>query len=182
MRDVLSAVPWKGQNSWRQRGIVFLDPYGMSVRWDTLQLIASTRKLDVWFLFAAKAVRQQLGGSIHDVDEGKAAALDRFFGEPSWRKEFFRAPEGQVTLFDIEPTAEIAVNLSAIGAYARTRFADAFCWVSEPKSLTVRNVPDYFQLYCMTNNSSEKAAALVSRLHAGVVKAHEQASRRTSGH
>lgn len=182
VRDVLSAVPWTGPNSWRQRGIVFLDPYGMSIRWDTLQLIASTRRLDVWFLFAAKAVRQQLGGSIHDVDEPKAAALDRFFGEPNWREEFFRTPEGQVTLFDIEPTAETAVNLSAIGAYARKRFADAFRWVSKPKSLTVRNVPDYFQLYCMTNNNSEKAVALVSRLHAGVVKAHEQASRRTSGH
>lgn len=182
VRDVLRETPWTGPNAWRQRGIVFLDPYGMAVRWETLQRIADTKKLDVWFLFAAKAVRQQLGANIHDVDETKAAALDRFFGEPNWREEFFRAPEGQVTLFDIEPTAETAVNLSAIGAYARTRFTDAFCWVSEPKSLTVRNVPDYFQLYCMTNNNSEKAVTLVSRLHSGVVKAHEQASRHTSGH
>lgn len=181
VRHVLSASPWTGSNAWRQRGIVFLDPYGMAVRWETLQLIASTQKLDVWFLFAAKAVRQQLGASIHDVDEAKAAALDRFFGEPNWRDEFFRAPEGQVTLFDVEPTAETAVNLSAIGTYARKRFANAFCWVSEPKSLTVRNVPDYFQLYCMTNNMSEKAVALVSRLHGGVVKAHEQASRHKFG-
>lgn len=181
VRDVLREAPWSGSNAWRQRGIVFLDPYGMAVRWETLQRIANTKKLDVWFLFAAKAVRQQLGANIHDVDETKAAALDRFFGEPNWREEFFRAPEGQVTLFDIEPTAQTAVNLSAIGAYARRRFTDAFCWVSEPKSLTVRNVPDYFQLYCMTNNKSEKAVALVSRLHSGVVRAHEQASRRTSG-
>jgi three-Cys-motif partner protein len=181
VKDVLTTAAWTSLNSWRQRGIVFLDPYGMSVRWETLKLIASTRKLDVWFLFAAKAVRQQLGGSINDVDQSKAAALDRFFGEPNWREEFFRAQEGQVTLFDIEPTAETAVNLSAIGAYARKRFADAFCWVSEPKSLTVRNVPDYFQLYCVTNNDSGKAVALVSRLHAGVVKAHEQASRHRFG-
>jgi three-Cys-motif partner protein len=181
VRDVLAEAPWTGSNSWRQRGVVFLDPYGMSVRWETLQQIANSRKLDVWFLFAAKAVRQQLGASINDVDESKAGALDRFFGEPNWRDEFFRAPEGQTGLFDFEPTAQTTANLSAIGAYAQKRFADAFCWVSEPKSLTVRNVPDYFQLYCMTNNRSEKAVALVSRLHAGVVKAHEQASRHKFG-
>jgi hypothetical protein len=80
---------------------------------------------------------------------------------------------------DDQAKSETAVNLQAIGDYARRRFGNIFCWVSPPKSLTVNNVPDYFQLYCMTNNRS--AEALIERLHSGVVKAHERASHQTSG-
>ena len=183
VRKIVGNPLWKGRDTaWKQRGIVFLDPYGMAVAWATLQLIAETKQLDVWFLFAAKAVRQQLGQSLDKVDEGKAAALDRFFGETTWRDEFFRPVPGQTSFLGNEgDQTETAVNLKAIGEYARRRFESIFCWVSPPKSLTVRNVPDYFQLYCMTNNHSEKALQLIKRLHAAVVKAHGQASHRMSG-
>lgn len=180
IRQITSAAPWiSSRDGWRQRGIVFLDPYGMNVSWDTLRHVAETKRLDVWFLFAGKAVRQQLGPSLDRVDEGKAAALDRFFGQPDWREEFFRPTEATTDLFGFQTAkAETSVNLKAIGAYAKRRFEEAFCWVSEPKPLTVRNVPDFFQLYCMTNNKN--AVELIRKLHRGVVKAHEQASRHTS--
>jgi three-Cys-motif partner protein len=171
VKRIISNSLWAGSKTgWKQRGIVFLDPYGMQVRWETLRLIAETARLDVWFLFAAKAVRQQLGPSLERVDEGKAAALDRFFGEPNWRDEFFR-PITEIGLFgEVTETAEASVNLQAIGQYARKRFENVFCWVSAPKSLTVANVQDYFQLYCMTNNPSPKAVELIRRLHAAVVR------------
>lgn len=175
---------WKGKDTgWKQRGIIFLDPYGMQVSWDSLQQIAATQRLDVWFLFAAKAVRQQLGPSLDRVDKAKAERLDRFFGEPNWRNEFFRPATSQNDFFgDGQQTAEASVNLPAIGEYARRRFEKAFCWVSAPKGLKVAHVPDYFQLYCMTNNHSAKALNLIRKLHAAVVKANEQASHHTSDH
>lgn len=178
--QILTTAPWESaRDGWRQRGIVFLDPYGMNVSWETLRLIAETKRLDVWFLFAGKAVRQQLGPSLDRVDSTKAAALDRFFGQSDWRQEFFRPPEDSTDLFGFQTSkSETSVNLKAIGAYARRRFEDAFCWVSEPKPLTVRNVPDFFQLYCMTNNKN--AVELIAKLHRGVVKAHERASRQKS--
>ena len=171
VRKIVANRLWTGPSGWKQRGIVFLDPYGMDVSWQTLQLIAKTERLDVWFLFAAKAVRQQLGGGLDRVDEGKALALDRFFGESSWREEFFRSVPTQTSFLDTESVGtETAVDLKAIGEYARKRFEDAFCWVSEPRPLKVAHVPDYFQLYCMTNNPSTKAQELIRKLHAGVIK------------
>ena len=180
IRKILGNKLWRGrQSGWKQRGIVFLDPYGMNVDWDTLQRIADSQRLDVWFLFAAKAVRQQLGPSLSKVDAGKAAALDRFFGEATWREEFFRPVPAQTSfLGDAPDETETSVNLKAIGQYASKRFEKAFCWVSPPRSLRVGNVPDFFQLYCMTNNQS--AQNLIERLYAGVVKAQERASHHTS--
>jgi three-Cys-motif partner protein len=100
VRKIVSNSLWTGRNTaWKQRGIVFLDPYGMDVAWDTLKRIAETKRLDVWFLFAAKAVRQQLGPTLDRVDQNKAAALDRFFGEAAWRNEFFRPSEHRMGLF-----------------------------------------------------------------------------------
>ena len=40
------ATDWRGT-----RGVVFLDPYGLQVTWDTLVAIARTKALDVWVCF-----------------------------------------------------------------------------------------------------------------------------------
>ena len=183
VRKIVSNPLWTGhETAWKQRGIIFLDPYGMDVAWETLRVVAETKRLDVWFLFAAKAVRQQLGRSLDRVDQGKAAALDRFFGETSWREEFFKPIPSQTSFLNEEADqSETAVNLQAIGEYAKKQFIMTFCWVSPPKPLTVRNVPDYFQLYCMTNNHSEKAVGLIKKLHAAVLKARVPASHHRSG-
>ena len=40
------------ETNWRStRGVVFLDPYGLQVTWDTLIAIARTKALDMWILF-----------------------------------------------------------------------------------------------------------------------------------
>jgi len=40
----------KGVKS-NERAVVFLDPYGMSVEWNTIETLASTKKVDLWILF-----------------------------------------------------------------------------------------------------------------------------------
>src|SRR5262249_1323172 len=40
----------RGQNWRRQRGVVYLDPYGMDVEWNTIRAIARTKALDLWVL------------------------------------------------------------------------------------------------------------------------------------
>ncbi len=39
------------------KGVIFLDPYGMEVEWDTLKAIARTGSLDVWYLVTTGIVR-----------------------------------------------------------------------------------------------------------------------------
>ena len=40
------------EREWRtNRGLVFLDPYGMQVEWRTIESIAKTRAIDLWLLF-----------------------------------------------------------------------------------------------------------------------------------
>lgn len=45
---------WTEQTDWKtHRAVVFLDPYGMQVKWDIIQRIADTRAIDLWLLFPA---------------------------------------------------------------------------------------------------------------------------------
>ncbi len=43
--QLLSRPSWAGC-----RGVLFLDPYGMSVPWETLEAVRATEALDVWYL------------------------------------------------------------------------------------------------------------------------------------
>lgn len=49
-RAIQAEIAWDG---WKHsRAVMFLDPYGMDVEWKTLEAIAATEAIDVWFLFS----------------------------------------------------------------------------------------------------------------------------------
>jgi three-Cys-motif partner protein len=47
-------------NARRQRAVVFLDPFGASVKWEAIAAIGKTRAVDLWVLFPFSAVNRML--------------------------------------------------------------------------------------------------------------------------
>jgi three-Cys-motif partner protein len=43
------------------RAVMFLDPYGMEVGWDTVRWVASSKGIDLWYLFPISAVNRMRG-------------------------------------------------------------------------------------------------------------------------
>ena len=75
-------------NTWRStRAVVFLDPYGMQLEWSTLERVAATKAIDVWFLFPLAGLYRQATRDLADVDQHKRAALTRMFGSDAWEEE-----------------------------------------------------------------------------------------------
>ena len=69
IRNIFSQGPWiEPARRGLQRAVVFLDPYGMSVRWDTLRFLAGTSRADVWYLFPLHAALQT--GKIGSMNAG----------------------------------------------------------------------------------------------------------------
>ena len=69
----------------KRRAVVFLDPCGSQVSWATLELLAKTKAVDVWYLFPALwGVTRQMGkkGAVHETH---TASLDRLVGTDAWR-------------------------------------------------------------------------------------------------
>jgi three-Cys-motif partner protein len=77
------------QRDWQRcRAVVFLDPFGNQVEWDTIKAIAGTEAIDLWYLFpAGLGVHRQIGrdGTVHHTHE---ASLDRLLGTKEWRSVF----------------------------------------------------------------------------------------------
>ena len=66
------------------RAVVFLDPFGRSVRWETIICLAKTGKVDLWYLVPVHAISRQV------TDKGEflpsADMTDLMWGSQSWRE------------------------------------------------------------------------------------------------
>ena len=70
------------------RSVVFLDPFGSQVGWTTLEALASTRHVDLWYLFpAGLSVNRQISSRFELTPE-QEKSLDRLFGPNDWRNRF----------------------------------------------------------------------------------------------
>ncbi len=180
LRLLFASSPWENhRDHWKQRAVVFLDPYGMSVGFDTLKMLAETKRVDVWYLFPRKAVIQQLSNKVSRIDQDKRASLNRIFGCEDWEERFYKAQPAQHTLFGgpVTPESVRMATGDEIAAFARERFGEIFDFVSDPIPLLI-NGRDFFELYCFSNNP--RAFDLIKKGVNHVVKKYTPASRQRS--
>src|SRR6202040_1337155 len=100
---------------------VFLDPFGMSVKWETLNLLAETRAVDVWYLFPTGAVNRQLAGDFAKVDEHKQRALDQVFGSTAWREDIYEVTTARGLFDEVVTTSSKTFTVDQIGRCAQNR-------------------------------------------------------------
>lgn len=144
------------------RAVLFLDPYGMKVDFSTLQAIADTQAIDLWYLFSLSGVYRQASLSKPKVmgDRRKRAALTRILGSDEWERRFY-APSSHEMFpeFDSGRTADV----DEIEAYVKERLEVVFPKVLAPLRLhNERNAP-IFSLFFAMSSRSPKAWGLATR-------------------
>ncbi|MFC3071514.1 three-Cys-motif partner protein TcmP [Shinella pollutisoli] len=157
-----------------RRAILFLDPYGMEVAWATLEAIARTRAIDVWFLFPLSGLYRQAARSISDVDATKRRALTTMLGTNEWETELYSPVPPAVDLLGaLEPSAERQRNADVAGLeqYVKRRLETIFPLVADPFPLPPQRKPQRFSLFFAASNPSEKAIALARRFAGHILKA-----------
>lgn len=86
LEDFCKNRNWHGRNGRQTRAVVFLDPKGNSVSWKSLEYIAATKAIDLWYLFPAGwGVNRQISGdgTVHYTHE---ASISRLYGREDWKK------------------------------------------------------------------------------------------------
>ncbi len=121
----------------RDRAVCFLDPYGMSVKWSTLESIARTKAIDMWLLFPLGQGVCRLLKKKEIPDDAWAEKLDDVLGTQDWRGAFYRRKESN-TLFGDKFEIERCVGVEQIGEYFLKRLRSIFEGVSE-KPMILRN-------------------------------------------
>lgn len=181
LRQLFGSPHWNSLPRHRsQRAVVFLDPFGMSVGFETLEMLARTKRADVWYLFPRAAVIQQLSNLHSGIDDAKRASLIKIFGCEDWDERFYRVSEAcQGDLFGEQVTrGKIRqADGNEIASFARERFGKIFCYVSKPLPLLVKG-HEFFELYCLSNNGA--AVHLIEKGVNHVLKKYTPASHRKS--
>lgn len=78
------------------RAVVFLDPFGMQISWNTIERLAGTRQVEVMINFTLGMAIQRLLVRSADIPPAWRQTLDRFFGTPEW---YAQAYEESADLF-----------------------------------------------------------------------------------
>ena len=163
-----------GRFDWHSsRAVLFLDPYGMQVRWETLKAVAATESIDVWYLFPLSGVTRQLAIDSGKLDADKIRSLDAVLGTPLWREAFYEVPP-QSDLFGALQAERRFVDSKAISEWITGRLSELFPIVEGPALLRKSRPgkpasgPPLFALYCLIANPSEKAQGLALRIAHGV--------------
>lgn len=173
IRRIFSQGPWiEPARRGLQRAVVFLDPYGMSVRWDTLRYLAETRRADVWYLFPLHAALRQLCHDHAALDPSKRAALNEVFGTPDWENRFYEHRPTHTDLFDFADAAtpNRVADPDRVERFAAERLRTIFSFVSEPIPILTRHKLRQFSLFLLSGNSNARAIALIEKGVAAQIK------------
>lgn len=150
---------WASTATPMDRAVVFLDPYGMSVKWTTLETLAATKKVDLWMLFPSSSVIRMLPNS-GPPDEAWSRKLTDFFGTEDWR-EFFYRPGRMRDMFEEEDASERVVNEATVAEFLKVRLKEIFTGVVDhPLTLRASRGPALYMLVFAVSNPNGKKAAL----------------------
>ncbi len=160
---------WKGR-----RGVVFLDPFGSQVHWETVEAIAATKALDLWYLFpAGLSVFRQIGTD-GTIDPTHEPSLTRIYGTDEWKTAFLK-PSTQPDLFGAPPRQEKIVTAESAAEFMIERMKRVFRGgvLDDMIPLGKHAYPSYYLLFAWSNESP-KTKALAKRLSMAAIKATDR--------
>jgi three-Cys-motif partner protein len=159
LREWCEATDWS-----RHRAVVFLDPYGMQVEWATLEALAGTQAVDLWYLFPLGVAVNRLLTRSGPPPEQWSNLLTRIFGTPGWQAPFYPTHH-QNTLFGVQSVQEKDVNLDQIGKFFVERLKTIFSKVAgNPLPLrNSTNTPIYLLCFAAANPKGASLAVKIAQ-------------------
>jgi three-Cys-motif partner protein len=108
-----------------ERAVVFLDPFGLSVKWKTVAELADTEKVDLWYLVPVHGMSRQIKSN--GTFLSSAARIDELWGSDEWRAKAIRKAEPIEDLFgQIDDRYEKTARAEQFSDMFRDRLATAF--------------------------------------------------------
>lgn len=158
--------------NWKSsRAVVFLDPFGLQIKFATLQQLAATKAVDVWYLVPVHAMSRQVKGDGTVLDDG-GRSVDEALGTTDWRNVVAIAEEAPDDLFGYAgQTVTKIANAAWFEKVARDRLQSIFEGGVLKESLPLgRNGLHEFSLMFAWANPSAPAKDLAERLARAVLK------------
>jgi three-Cys-motif partner protein len=139
------------------RAVVFLDPFGLQINYETLELLGQTQAVDVWYLVPVFAMYRQISGG-GQINPDGGPRVDAALGTTVWRNVAV-IEEKSVDLFN-QPQlrTQRAVDIAWFEKVAKERIGAAFGGRVLDETLPLgRNGIQEFSLMFAWANPGEKA-------------------------
>ena len=147
------------------RGVLFVDPFGAQLEWDTVEHVAKLERLDMWLLFPVGAIGRMLPLSKNpeDVDIRWAKRLDIVYGGNHWRKLY--SPSLQQSFFDTQ-TVDREPGVDGLLNIYQNRLKKAFGdrLLRESRTLkNSKNTPLFEFMFCAGHPRGAPLAKRIAR-------------------
>jgi three-Cys-motif partner protein len=155
---------WCRKQDWRgQRAVTFLDPYGMSVEWATIEAIAATRAIDLWVLFPFAIGAGRMMPKDYPPDGLWARKLTAIFGTEEWKSRFYGQSAGSDLFGDQGAIVRIA-GAEEILRFFIERLRSAFAGVVEHPMIleNAKHTPMYALCFAAGNPKGAPTAVKIA--------------------
>ncbi|MCW5933716.1 MAG: three-Cys-motif partner protein TcmP [Fimbriimonadia bacterium] len=164
--DVNKFIPqWCEKLNPMDRALVFLDPYGLQVKWTTIEAIAQTKKIDLWVLipFGQGILRLLKHNNLPSATWMNR--LTDFLGTEEW-KQFYRN-SASYSLYEDEDEDHSLVrstDVEGVAQFIVKRYEDIFEKVlAKPFVLrNQKNNPLYLLLFAASNPKGASTAVRIA--------------------
>jgi three-Cys-motif partner protein len=78
---------------YNKRAVIFLDPFGMQVEWETIEVIAKTKAIDMWYLLPLGIGVNRLLKKDGMISEANRNKINDIFGSRDWYNTFYKTEE-----------------------------------------------------------------------------------------
>lgn len=146
LEQICHSTDWKSH-----RAVIFVDPFAMEVKWETLDRIANTRAIDLWLLFPAMAVNRMLT-TTGEIPPQWQEKLTECFGTDEWREVFYQ-PSDQQSLLEDEPTVKVPKPFEILSTFVNKRLKTIFPGVINRNLILTnsRNSPLFLLCFACAN-------------------------------
>ena len=136
----------RNRNRWRHwRGVVFLDPFGMHVPWNTIADLGKTRSIEVFINFPVGMAIQRLLKRSGEFSARERAKLNRYFGTNEW----FNLLYGTETDLLGDKVSKSRNAGEILVKWYRKRLKEVFGYVTTAREIQSTNGrPLYYLIFC----------------------------------
>ena len=156
------------KTKWKKwRGVVFLDPFGMQVPWDTIVEIGKTKAIEIFMNFPVGMSIQRLLKRSGQFTPKERNKLDQYFGTGEWYDLLY---EHDQDLFG-ENTTKIQKSGEMLVKWYRKRLKEIFPHVSTAREIrSTHGRPLYYLIFAGPNKTGKKIVNDVLKQGARIIQ------------
>lgn len=154
---LLNLLNQKPPIDWRKwRGLIFLDPFGMQVPWETIEAMGKTKAFEIILNFPVGMAIQRLLKKSGQFTAKERQKLDSYFGDPGWYDVIYKTMDGLLgdVTNKVSDSGRVLVNW-----YRTHRLQSCFKYVSSARLVrNSRNGHLYYIIHATHNANGNKIA------------------------